>query len=353
MALDQSESPAVGSPAPLPDIRRFVVYGAGAIGGVLGARLFAAGHDVVLIARGEHLAAIRADGLRVDSPDDSQTLRIPAVEHPSEIDWRPGDVALLAMKSTGTEEALRALAAVADPGTPIVVVQNGVANELAALRHFANVYGVHVRFPATHLTPGVVEAQSAPVTGILDLGRYPDGVDDIAEQVAAAFRSATFLSEARPDIMRGKYTKLLGNIGNAVDALCGGRGEDISPVNKLIREEGRAVLEAVGISYLSFDDDRERRGEAIRTRPVNGKARTGSSSWQSLARATGSIEADHLNGEIVLLGRIHGVPTPANELARHLANRAAREGTPPGSLSVAEFLALLSKAGSGAVLPTA
>jgi 2-dehydropantoate 2-reductase len=113
------------------------------------------------------------------------------------------------------------------------------------------------------------------------------------------------------------------------------------------------VLEAAGIPYMSFGEDRDRRGDLIRTRPVNGRSRNGSSSWQSLARATGSIEADHLNGEIVLLGRLHGVPTPANELARQLANRAAREGTPPGSLTVGEFLGLLSATGSAAVLPTA
>ena len=71
MTSDQQSSEAPAGSAG----RRFVVYGAGAIGGVLGARLFAAGHAVVLIARGAHLAAIHADGLRVESPDDTQSLR--------------------------------------------------------------------------------------------------------------------------------------------------------------------------------------------------------------------------------------------------------------------------------------
>ncbi|MFD2077918.1 2-dehydropantoate 2-reductase [Actinopolymorpha cephalotaxi] len=344
-------------------MRRFVVYGAGAIGGVLGARLHAAGHEVVLIARGAHLAAIRADGLRVESPDGTQTLPIPAVSGPDEVDWRPGDVVLLAMKSTDTDAAVRALAAVADPATPVVCVQNGVANEPTVLRHFAHVYGVHVMFPATHLTPGVVQAQSAPVTGILDLGRYPHGVDETAERIAAAFRSATFACEPRPDIMRGKYVKLLGNLGNAVDALCGrsgdGDGENPQEIVERLRAEGSAVLEAAGIEFMSFAEDRARRGDLIQVRPVNGRSRTGSSSWQSLARSTGAIEADHLNGEIVLLGRLHGVPTPANELVRRLANQAARAGDPPGSLRVADFWKLLAAAepaepgtSEDAVLPT-
>ena len=72
-----------------------------------------------------------------------------------------------------------------------------------------------------------------------------------------------------------------------------------------------------------------------------GQARTLGSSWQSLARGAGSIEADHLNGEIVLEGRLHGVPAPVNELLRVAANDAARRGARPGSVSEAELLTRL------------
>ena len=65
--------------------------------------------------------------------------------------------------------------------------------------------------------------------------------------------------------------------------------------------------------------------------PVNGAERVGGSSWQSLTRGTGSIEADFLNGEIILLGREHGVPTPLNEVLQRLANQAARYARAPGS----------------------
>ncbi|HZC26770.1 MAG TPA: 2-dehydropantoate 2-reductase N-terminal domain-containing protein, partial [Actinopolymorphaceae bacterium] len=296
----------LGQPTPAPagatngSSARYVVYGAGAIGGVLGARLFATGHPVVLIARGAHLEAIRAHGLRVESPDETQTLPIPAVGHPHEIDWRPGDVVLLAMKSGDTADAVAALSAVVDPATPICCVQNGVANEPTALRSVANVYGVHVVFPATHLTPGVVQAPSTPVTGILDLGRYPVGVDATAEQVAAALRSATFHSQTRPDIMAWKYRKLLGNLGNAIDAVCA-RDDDRQEAYARIRAEGEAVLDAAGIGSVSAEEDRARHADILQIRPINGQTRTGSSSWQSLARGTGTVEADYLNGEIVLL----------------------------------------------------
>jgi 2-dehydropantoate 2-reductase len=214
-----------------------------------------------------------------------------------------------------------------------------VANEHAALRMFANVYGVCVMFPATHLTPGVVVANSAPIPGILDIGRYPHGIDETARQVAEAFRAAKFLCEPRPDIMRWKYAKLLTNLGNAVEAVCG-QASHATEVLSRVRAEGEAALRAAGIGYVSNEEDLARRGDAIQVRPVNGLTRGGGSSWQSLARGTGSIEADYLNGEIVLLGRVHNVPTPVNEHARRLANRYAREGIAPGTLSPEEFLAI-------------
>jgi 2-dehydropantoate 2-reductase len=310
---------------------RFVVYGAGAIGGVLGALLAGAGYEIVLIARGAHLEAIRGAGLRVLTPDAERTWRLPAAAGPHEVDWREGDVVLLAMKSMDTEAALRALVAYAVPETAVVCVQNGVANERAALRMFEHVYGVCVMFPATHLTPGVVVANSSPVPGILDIGRYPDGVDATATAVAEAFRAATFHSQPRPDIMRWKYAKLLMNLGNADEAVYGrGDGGDGGDERqRRIRAEGEAVLRAAGIAYVSPEEDRARRGDILRMIPVAGQTRAGGSSWQSLVRGTGAVEADYLNVEVVLLGREHGVPTPDNEAIRRLANQYARERRRP------------------------
>jgi len=84
-----------------------------------------------------------------------------------------------------------------------------------------------------------------------------------------------------------------------------------------------------------------RRGDLIQMRPIDGRRWGGSSSWQSLARGTGSIETDYLNGEIVLLGRMHGFPVPINELLQRLANEWAAERRPPGTLPATEFEARL------------
>ncbi|RIQ37833.1 ketopantoate reductase family protein [Jiangella rhizosphaerae] len=318
----------------------FVIYGAGAIGGVLGARLHSAGFDVRLIARGAHLSAVRAGGLRVESPEGTTTVPVPVYGSPAEAGVEAGDVVILTMKSQDTPAALEALRAVADPSTPVVCVQNGVANERLALRLFSHVYGVCVMFPAAHVEPGVVQARSAPTPGILDIGRYPAGIDDTGRSVAGAFAKAGFVSEPREDIMRWKYRKLVMNLGNAVTALCGADDPDgaAAEVLALVRAEGEAVLAAAGIDVVDEQTDRERRAGILRMPAFEGRAPDGGSSVQSLLRGTGSIEADYLNGEIVLLARLHGVPAPANDLVRQLAVVAARERVAPGSVPASELL---------------
>jgi len=321
---------------------RFVVYGAGGIGGVIGARLHQAGHQVTLIARGPHLRAIADRGLTLEAPGESVTLDIGAVGSPGELDWSGADlpVVVLAVKGQDTEGALHDLVAVAPPETPVVCAQNGVVNERRAARVLANTYAMCVMCPATHLRPGVVQAHSAPVTGLLDLGRFPGGVDTTASAVAAALSAATFDARALADPMRWKYAKLLKNLSNAIEALCGPEGRG-SEIDRWARLEGEAALGAAGIEFASDEEDAERRGDLLRLRRTASGRWSGGSSWQSLARGAGSIEADYLNGEIALLGRIHGVPTPVNVGLQALANEMARTAGPPGAWSVPELVARL------------
>jgi 2-dehydropantoate 2-reductase len=323
---------------------RFVVYGAGAIGGVLGARLFESGHAVTLIARGPHYEAVRHGGLRVEAPDGAVVVPVPVVDGPDAVDWRTGDVVVLAMKTQDTVSALDALRDAGAPDVSVLCAQNGVQSERMALRRFADVYGVCVMCPAAHLRPGVVQAFSVPIPGILDVGRYPAGTDAVAEAVADAFRCATFHAEARADIMRFKYTKLLMNLGNAAEALCGAAART-SEIARLARAEGIACLDAAGIGYVSDEEFVTRRGDLINPRPIGDGPRAGSSSWQSLARGTGRIETDYLNGEIVLVGRRYGVPTPANAVLQGQAAEAARRRLPPASSSADALLALVRSGG--------
>ena len=335
---------------------RFVIHGAGAIGGTIGGRLFEAGHDVTLIARGAHLDALRSRGLTVVSADRTVTLPVPAVGSPAEAGLAPGDVVILAVKSQATLDAVASLDVAAPPGVAVACAQNGVENERVVLRRFPATYAVNVMLPSLHLEPGVVVPYGSPVNGILDVGRYPSGVDETAQGLSSALVTAGFASEARPDILRWKYSKLLDNLRNAIDAVCGGGpepGDDtgeagaadesaaVEELAALVRAEGKAVLAAAGIDVVPAGVDRARRGTLLTAGPPVPGAPRRSSTWQSLTKGAGSVETDYLTGEVVLLGRLHGVATPANALLQRLATELAAEGRPPGSVRASEVLARL------------
>jgi 2-dehydropantoate 2-reductase len=318
---------------------RFVLVGPGAVGGVVGGRMFQHGHDIVLVARGAHREAIAARGLTVEWPEGSVTLPIPVVGSPAELAFGPDDVVIVAVKSQDTPGVVDDAAAAAPSDTPVVCLQNGVSNEPAFLRRFANVHGVTVMAPTWHLEPGVVRAHTHHAAAILDVGRWPGGVDDVTNAVAAAFQASGFESVARPDIRRWKYTKLLLNLGNPIDALCP-RGADAERLARMARDEGEAVLVAAAIEHVSEAEDRARRGKVLTIVPIGDHRRPGASTWQSLARGL-PVEVDHLTGEIVLLSRLHGVPAPVNTMLQEATHRAVAARTPPGSIPAADLLAQL------------
>ena len=314
----------------------YVIYGAGAIGGVVGARLHQAGHEVALIARGPHLEAIQRDGLTLTTPAEQVTLQIPAASDPAQLGvGGTDDVVLLAVKSQDTAGALHSLRAAGADHVPIVCLQNGVENERVCARLFKDVYGAVVMAPADHLRPGHVESYGAKASGIIDVGRYPTGSDVRCEAICAALAGSRIHSEPSADVMRSKYAKLLRNLGNAVDALFRDSEGSQAELTERLRDEGEAALIAAEIEHHDdVVDDIGARWELLDVQPIGGRERGGSSSWQSLARGTGTIETDYLNGEIVLLGRLHGVPTPLNEAICRLADNAVRNRARPGELSI-------------------
>jgi len=315
---------------------RFIVYGAGGIGGTIGACLFRHGHEVLLIARGQHLKAIQADGLTFRTPSGTSTLPIPCVGHPSGIGFTDRDVVLLTTKSQDTRDALTALRDAAGEDMPVICCQNGVANERMALRRFNRVYGMVVLLPASHMEPGIVHGEGKTTKGILDAGCYPEGKDDTVEAVTSVLSASEFSSRVDSRIMRWKYAKLLMNLGNSLQAVLEPDG-DAGDVYRAMTREALDCYEAAGIDCAGRDEFAERRADAIQVGTIEGQTRHGGSSWQSIARGAGSIESDYLNGEIVLLGRLHGIPTPVNRALQVLANRLVREGGKTGSYSVGQI----------------
>lgn len=318
---------------------RFIVLGVGAIGGVLGARLAAAGREVILVARGKQLAALREHGLRLETPEGAVTVRPIVVEHPSEITWRSDDLVLVAVKTQDATAALRDLAAVAPADVTVACFTNGLETERLTLRWFRHVIGACVVCPSSFIVPGVVQAWGLPVSGMFDLGAVPEGQSATADELAGALTAAGLPSKPLADILRWKRRKLLTNLINAVEALST-RGPQADELVTRARREGTACFAAAGLDVASEEEDAaHRKGFQLGT--IDGRTREGGSTWQSLARGAGAVECDYLNGEIALLGRLWGVPTPVNDRLQQLVAEAARTGAAPGSLPIDELVAKL------------
>lgn len=310
-----------------------MIVGAGAVGGAIGGALALAGCEIALVARGAHLEAIRAHGLRLVTPERSETLPLPAFASAHEARADESDAVIVATKSADT---VRALAGIAWR-TPIFCAQNGVSNERAVAERFEHAYGMLVFAPLSHLSPGVVTIHSAPSFGGIDVGRWPDVVDLVTLHLVDDLARGGFDARPRQAIARWKYGKLLTNLGNVLEAL-GGRAalrpEWIGAAN----DEGEACLRAAGIAFVPAAEIHARFADVREVLP-----RGGGSTWQSLARGL-PLETEHLNGEIVRLGRAHGVATPMNEALLALAARATEERWAPGARSVDELSAWLAAA---------
>lgn len=331
---------------------RYVIIGAGAIGSGVGGLLHEQGTSVLLVGRGAHLEAMRTDGLLVRTPDGVLTGHPEVAAGPDEVELTVDDVLVL---TTKTHQAPAALADWADApvrdgaeivGTAgelllVLTALNGVASEEMALRWFARVFGVCVWMPAVLVAPGEVVVRCAPVHAILHTARYPAAVSTDADDALLAAIAQEWgragIEVPRPaDVMPWKYRKLLGNLGNAVQALLGDGGGG-SEVIDAARAEAEDLYEAAGIETNSEESERASR-EALQTRDVPGApAQMGGSTWQSLQRGTGSAETDYLNGEIVAIAHRLGRDAPVNAALARLVRAAVGSGARPGATTPDEL----------------
>jgi 2-dehydropantoate 2-reductase len=184
---------------------RYIILGAGAVGGAIGARLALAGRGAVLVARGDHLAAILERGLRLRTPDEDRTQQLTAIAGPEEIQLDVDDILILTTKTQQANEMLVRWTdspvhqngqpvGTAGERLPIFVALNGVAGEAFAHRYFRRVYGVCVWMPVVHLQPGEVIIRSTPTSGMLHVGHVPKAPKDhdhVLRQVADDLIAAT------------------------------------------------------------------------------------------------------------------------------------------------------------------
>jgi 2-dehydropantoate 2-reductase len=318
---------------------RVIIYGAGAVGSVIGGRLRQGGTDVVLVARAAHAAAMRDRGLALRTAKGTDVVDVDAVTSIDQLRPTADDVVVITAKTQDTP-AIHAALFEWNAGVPVVCATNGVEHERLALRRFARVYGMVVQLPAQFERPGEVTVLCAPTNAILDVGTYPSGVDETADRLAALIDSSPgLLAEADDDVMTKKYGKLLINLGNAADAACGMAGRGAEVVGAAI-DEGKRVYQAAGVRWEQAADRTERykaRAATMRFDIPDGDTFLGGSTWQSLMKGATTLETDYFNGEILMLGRLHGVPAPANEFLQHYASRLLRRELLPGSVSAQQL----------------
>ncbi|MCX7671013.1 MAG: 2-dehydropantoate 2-reductase, partial [Anaerolineae bacterium] len=233
---------------------RIAVMGAGGVGGYFGGLLARAGYDVTFIARGEHLAAMRARGLRVQSVHGDFTIApAAATDRPQEVG--PVDYVLFATKTYHLDEALAAMRPLVGSQTAVVPLQNGIdaAERTAAVLGRAPVLGGMCQVGSYIAAPGVIRQISQfrrVVIGELD-GRITPRV----EAIVAALRAAGATAEATDDIQKALWTKFIfiapfSGVG-AVARVPAGEIMSCPPTRRLLADamrEVEAVARARGIA---------------------------------------------------------------------------------------------------------
>lgn len=304
--------------------------GSGGTGGYFGAKLARAGEDVTFVARGAHLAAMKAQGLRVQSALEGEfTVRAPAVER---LDGQPAaDLVLFCVKSFDTESAAEAIRPVVGPGTGVLSIQNGVDNEdkLARLLGPGHVLGGVAQVFATIEAPGVI---AHSLLGRILFGEM-DGADSArARAFLAACARAGIPAEISPDIVRTlweKYVFLAAHAGMTALTRCpAGVIRALPETREMWRrivDEMLALAAAAGAGLdAGYADACVKQLDA-----VGGNAY--SSLHHDLVHGK-RLELDALQGHAVRLAERHGVATPML-FAVYAALRPYLDGPPPPPLA--------------------
>lgn len=334
-------------------MRRYVIVGAGATGASLAAQLHLSGQPYLLIARGRQADALRRSGLTYRRPDRTDTIPVVVSEDAENPELHADDVIVFTPKTQDLDGALGdwAWRPVAEGGVaadlPVVTLQNGLEAERWALRRFARVVGASLNQAALFTEAGEVSVRSAPTPGVFVIGAYPADRSTLVEEIAADLRRAGYAVQTTDDIARWKAAKLLFNVKNAVDVF-GGAPEATERLRSLLIDEARRIIEAAGVGIAAPEERTvDDSGFIVRKRADEP---AGMSTWQSFARSDArGQEADFLNGEIVLLARLHGIEAPVNERVQRVLGVSFRKGEPPGSHDAEEILREISPAGARAL----
>jgi 2-dehydropantoate 2-reductase len=283
---------------------KVAVMGAGAVGCYYGGMLARAGHEVVLIARPQHVDAIRREGLRLDTQTFDEHVRVEASTEPDAV--KGAKLVLFCVKSTDTDHAAQALAPYLDADALILSLQNGVEN------------AERVRELLPQETAAAVVYVASEMAGLGHIRHHGRGElviepSSVSEELARVFAQAGVPTEVSDNVRGALWAKLVLNCAyNALSALSRlpygklVQGEGVTRAMRDIVDECLAVAKADGVNIPGDVDAAVKR--IAETMPNQF-----SSTAQDMMRGKRS-EIDHLNGLIVRRGEALGVPTPANRM---------------------------------------
>jgi 2-dehydropantoate 2-reductase len=319
---------------------KIAIFGAGAIGGYLGAKLAKAGVDVTLIARGPHLAAIKANGLTLHTLDESFTVRPNATDDPAQAGEQ--DFVFLTIKSNSAPAIAASLKPMLRENTGVVTAMNGLP-----FWYFHKLGGTHEGHRLKSVDPGDLmwrhigpqraigcvldPAATIEAPGIIrhtysdrvPIGE-PDGTrSDRIQALSKAMIAAGLKAPVRPRIRTDIWIKLWGNVCfNPLSALTGATLDvlatdaELAPLVMALMSEARAVGEALGIDFLI---DTQKR--------IAGAADAGAHKTSMLQDLESGrpMEIDPIVGAVVEIGRMLNMPTPTIDIVLALVRRRAIE----------------------------
>jgi 2-dehydropantoate 2-reductase len=284
----------------VPQAEPILVVGAGAIGSVYAVKL-SARHPVTVVARHEHVEAIRSGGLQLIGRE-TVTGRVDAVTAVTAI--APGTIVLLTTKVNASAEALAPIAGLVRDDTVIVCVQNGLDSEgiaRRAVRDRCLVLRAITQFGAIFEAPGRINYTSSGYTLLEDGPR--------SEAIAALLTASGLDGRVCPDIKTEIWRKLIYNcVINPITAITGTEVGGIAdprldPLKRLVIDECLAVARTEGVAFtIDF---------LANITEVFSASRTIASMRQDLMRGR-PTEIDHMNGAVAELGRRAGVACPVN-----------------------------------------
>jgi 2-dehydropantoate 2-reductase len=318
---------------------KICIYGAGAIGGLLAAKLARAGQDVTVIARGPHLAAIKARGLKLFSQDEEILVRPRAVEDPNEAG--PQDHVIVAVKATGVVPIAERMGPLLGPGTAVVTAMNGIPwwyfwnqegpwkdRQLASIDPGGQLWRAIpparcigcVVYPAAEIVePGVVRHGYG---NRFMLGEPSGQPSERVKALSQALTQAGFKAPVRPKIRDDIWLKLWGNLSlNVVSALThgtlAGMANDpaVYAVLRAMMVEAETIARSLGVELPVDVDTRIAWARDV------GEHKT--SMLQDLEQGR-PMEIDALTGVIAEMGDLVGIETPTIDTVLALVRQRAR-----------------------------